>query len=468
MTRRYVPVPLLQFVSALSPKFSPPLHLAALVDLFERAEAGEEVRATVSAPPRHGKSESLKHAIVKRLRAQPDARIGLASYAATRAQKISREVRVLYERSGGHVQTDAKAKGDWRTTAEPGGVWACGIDGGMTGEGFDLLVIDDPIKDRARAESGIERERLWDWFVSVALTRMEPRGSVIIDHARWTTDDLIGRLALTGNWEHVNLPAINSRGEALWPARYPIDKLRKLQEQLGAYVFESLYQGNPFSKGGRLFSGDVLFYDAVPAVPMAITLGLDFAYSSKSRSDWSVAIVLGRSGEEYFILDCVRMQSEAPAFLARARALQERWGGAQAHAYTGGQERGMLDVMVAMGGKLDLRTTPATQDKFARVQPFSAAWNRGAVRVPRDADWLDDVVNELRTFTGIRDPHDDIVDACAAAFDAQEQLALAAANASPPAPEYSIVNSHGGHDSATVGSIDNAIDLLSAGLFVGE
>jgi len=187
-------LPLLDFVVRVSPHFAAPRHLAPLAELFERADR-EAVWGTACLPPRMGKTELVKHGIARRLLARPETRIGLASYSATFAQKKSRETRELYKRAGGTVAADAKSKSDWRTGVRDGGCWAGGIDSPWTGEGFDLLVVDDPTKDRARAESGVERERLWAWFNSVAIPRLEPGGSVLVVHTRWTTDDLIGRLS---------------------------------------------------------------------------------------------------------------------------------------------------------------------------------------------------------------------------------------------------------------------------------
>lgn len=424
------PRPLLDFVPALSPKWERPRHMAPLAAAFERAER-EPVLVFATAPPRHGKTELLKHGIVWRLLAQPTCRIAYGSYSSRYAEKRSREIRKLYERARGHVARDANRVADWRTGVGDGGLWATGVGGSWTGEGFDLLVIDDPIKGRAQAESAREQEKLWDWFNDDAETRLEPGGSILVMHTRWTTQDLGGRLLARGDYEHIHLPAINARGEALWPGRFPVEVLRSVERKRGPYAWASLYQGSPFVKGGRVFH-DVQFWggadDEVRELPedLRVTIGIDLAYSKKSHADYSTAVVLGfddDTGDELprsFVLDVVRVQEEAPAFIARVQKLQHQWDGADLTWYYAGTEKGLIDVMQALGLEIDAR--PATTDKHTRAQPVAAAWNAKRILLPRaGADWLDDLATELASFTGVDDLHDDQVDALAAAWDAGQE-----------------------------------------------
>ena len=62
---------------------------------------------------------------------------------------------------------------------------------------FNLLLIDDPIKDRDEANSKPTRKALHEWFAYVAYTRLMPGGAVIIPQTRWHEDDLAGWLFAT-------------------------------------------------------------------------------------------------------------------------------------------------------------------------------------------------------------------------------------------------------------------------------
>src|SRR5688572_29858062 len=122
-------IPLLDFVSAASPRFTRPNHLAPVAELLERSTR-EPVRAVISVPPRHGKTELVKHFVAWRLLQDPTLRFTYASYAGRFADKRSREMRSLFRRVGGAVSADAKARADWRTAAEDevGGLWSTSVE----------------------------------------------------------------------------------------------------------------------------------------------------------------------------------------------------------------------------------------------------------------------------------------------------------------------------------------------------
>lgn len=106
----------------------------------------------------------------------------------------------------------------WETSLG-GGVKAVGVGAGVTGFGGQLIVIDDPVKSRAEAESSAYRERLWDWYRNDLYTRLEPDAAVILIQTRWHQDDLAGRLLQemqTGGdrWEVIDLPALAEHREA--------------------------------------------------------------------------------------------------------------------------------------------------------------------------------------------------------------------------------------------------------------
>jgi predicted phage terminase large subunit-like protein len=414
------PIDLLDFVPALSPRWEKPKHLEKLAVVFERARK-EPIRVFATTAPRHGKTELVKHAIVQRLLADPTTRIGYCSYSAKAAQKRSREMRKLYLRAGGKVDQKASSSGDWRTGHEDGGVWAAGVEGGWTGEGLDLIVIDDPIKGREFAESQLEREKLWEFYKDDLATRLEPGGSIVCVHTRWHTDDLGGRLLALEGYEHVHIPAIDSNGCALWPDRFPLEALRKIEKRIGPYSWSSLYMGRPFARGGRVFEGPRYIEGPLPPT-LRIALGVDLAYSKRSHADWSVVVAIGVDdvSQTRYLLSILRVQEAAPEFAKKLKAILKANPGIDARWYWAGPELGIVDFIRDLDVDLDAVQAPA--DKFIRAQPVAAAWNDGKILVPRDAPWLDDLLLELASFTGVNDVHDDQVDALAAAFDSSAEL----------------------------------------------
>lgn len=415
--------PLLDFLPSLSPRWFRPDHLAPIARLIERADKGEEVRACVSVPPQHGKTELLIHGVAWLLARHSEWRIGYASYNATQANDKSRRARDLARELGLAIRKDSDSVECWELD-QGGAMLARGIGGGLTGQGLNGLIVDDPHKDRAEAESPASRRAVLDWFRSVGLTRVHPGGFVIVVHTRWHPEDLIGELSrvpeIDGGWEIINLPAIGEDGRALCERLRPLAYLEQLRtgpKGVGEYEWASLYMGQPRPRGSMVFR-DVYYYDELPKDGYSAAIGVDLAYSAKTSSDFSVRVDLLRKGDDYFVAGVHRAQCEARTFqgvLSEGRAL---YPGAPMRWYSAGAEKGVADLLNTMDGRLALAAIPATKDKLVRAQPVSAAWNSGHVLVPRNAPWLDAFLRIVLGFTGQGDAHDDDVDALAAGFDA--------------------------------------------------
>ena len=403
---------LLEFIPAVSPTLEQPLHLAPIVEAIESTPHRER-RIVISTPPQHGKTKTVIHGLVWLMTRDPRKRHGYVTYESTRAEEMSREAQWVARATG--VKTEGSRR-IWRVAGQAGGMIAAGIGGPLTGYGIDgVLVVDDPVKNRAEAESTTYRERTHQWFRDVAMSRVHPGASVLVILTRWHPDDLGGRLIGEG-WEHINLPAIDDAGRALWEARRPVAWLERQRAEGGEYTWASLWQGQPRPRGGQVFH-DVTFYDAAPTTGYRAAFGVDLAYTAKTSSDYSVVVTLAADDSFYYVLDVARQQVRAPQFGVTLGGVRGRYPFAPMSWYCIATEQGVADLLNALNPKIHVRAVPTTHDKFVRAQPVAAAWNEGKVLVPRDAPWLDAFVAELATFTGMNDAHDDQVDALAAAFD---------------------------------------------------
>lgn len=415
---------LADFIPRITKGYSVPRHLLPLIALIERARV-ESIRAIVSMPPRHGKTETELHGIAWTLMRDPWRRVAFVGYAARFAEKQSRQALRIARRAGVPLAEDATSRKDWRTGVRKGGVWATSIDGQITGEGFDLVFIDDPIKNRAAAESATYRDTAYEAFKHDILTRIEPNddgvpGSIIITQTRWHEEDLAGRLLKEGGWENICLPAIDDEGTPLWPERWPLVELERIREELGGpdgYGWSSLYQQRPIARGGALF-GDASFYDpsALPRAGYRLSIGLDFAYSTRSQADYSVCVVLMEHAGVCYVLDVCRAKCAAPEFAATIARVRNEYQGASMQAFVGGTELGIVDMLGADPYNLAIAVLPAREDKGMRAQPVAAAWKAGKLLLPRSAPWLDPFLSELKVFTGRHDAHDDQVDALVSAY----------------------------------------------------
>lgn len=419
--------PLLDFIPRVTPAWAPPAHLAPFTRLIERSARGERVNACVSVPPRHGKTETVLHAIAWWLRRSPADTLAYVSYAATQAESKSLLARSYTRASGVALSRERDSLAEWRTL-QRGGCLATGIGGPLTGQGCKVAFVDDPVKNREEAESALIRQRTWDWFTSTLWTRIEPGGSCIVLHTRWHEDDLIGRLArgdMPGvPWEIVNLPAISTGpdGEelALWPERWPVSELRH-KRAANEYDWASLYQGAPRPRGGAVFRTPVR-YQAPELDGARIVLAVDPAGSESTRADWTVAVALAVSGhgEEMRadVLEVERFRAEAGEAARRLLAFQRRRGGGPLYLEASRDGKAIAKALRAIAPELTLHELAPRGDKFVRAQPLATAWNEGRVRVPVTAAWLPEYLAIFERFTGVSDAHDDDVDATAHAWNA--------------------------------------------------
>ncbi len=402
-----------------------PTHLRAMANFFRRAEAaahgdGPPVLALVSAPPQIGKTKLGQHALARWLARHPTDNLAYLAYGDQLARTKSKEVRTLARAAGVELMDDTTAADLWRTTAG-GGLLARSLEGGITGHsGLAMVWIDDPYKGRAQVESTKERQNVLDGIRSNVFSRLSPRASLLISHTRWHADDLIGVLSrdplLKDRFEVVRLAACEPDGTPIITLGGRDRAFYEQQRALSEYDWHSLYMGEPRPREGRLFrSAESMTYAHRPN-EMQIAIGVDFAYSSKTSADYSVAVVLGRTDHRRYVLDVVRRQCSATEFAAELRALRLRYPAAGMHAYIGGTELGVVDLLrtqgIALSAKQDRR------DKHSRAISCAEAWSRGDVLMPEQAPWLSEFVGEVADFSGKGDAHDDQVDALVAAFDA--------------------------------------------------
>ena len=157
-------------------------HLNLISDLVSSLNE-RPLRLIVSMPPRHGKSEMLSHwTPVWYLANNPTHNVGLASYAADFASTWGRKARQTVEQNPDlniALSDDRSLVHDWELT-HGGGMMTAGVGGPFTGRGFNLMVVDDPIKNRSEANSPTIRNHIWNWWTSTARTRLEPGGSIIV------------------------------------------------------------------------------------------------------------------------------------------------------------------------------------------------------------------------------------------------------------------------------------------------
>lgn len=427
---------LADFIRHQTPHHLPPKHIAPIIATVERARH-ERIWECVSLPPRHAKTTTLSHGIAWWLKYTPADTCAYFTYSEDRALGKSGDIRDGAIAAGIQLNPAVANKQEWRTTHK-GGLIAGGVGSGFTGVGAQgIILIDDPFKNPEEANSQLIRDKVWEWFVKVVLTRQEG-ASIIVVHTRWNEDDLIGRLTKEPyNWPCLNLPALaepndplgRAVGEALWPERFPANELNDYRRK-DEYAFASLFQGHPIAPGKKLFS-DPTYYDPskVDLTGCQIVIAADPAASVKTSADYSAIIALAVKGYGAdmigYVLDVYRRQVTVPQFARDLRDFQRDHGNAPALVEAVGGFKAVPQILREVDPNVLVSEFTPLGDKLQRAQPAASAWGQGRIMVPLGSPpWLNDFLQEVLRFTGIGDRHDDQVDCLSTAWnEAQDRPA---------------------------------------------
>ena len=436
----------------MNPRYQWYRHCEILADVLQKVADGEIKRLMVFEPPRHGKSEEISRLFSAYfLYRYPHRWVGLCSYAAELAFTLSRASRENFIRAGGDIKSDAAAVKHWETN-QGGGLWAAGVGGPITGKGFHLGIIDDPIKNAEEAASSVIQIRNMDWLDSTFYTREEPWDStdpdaaIILIQTRWHEADMAGELLGretqgeveddTENWHIVNLPAIcedepqifppsctlepdwRETGEALCPERRPLTKLKSIAAKIGGYFFGALFQQRPTAKEGAFFK--VAQFQIVDEAPVGIkTVRSWDKAATEGAGDYTAGVkVAGPDTEGYwYIVDVVRGQLSTDT--RNSTILQTSILDGVKVAIRGSQDPGAAGVDEAkafcrMLAGFNVKAVRESGSKEVRADPYSAQVNAGNFRLVKGS-WNRAFIEEHRSFpTG---KHDDQVDAGANGFN---------------------------------------------------
>lgn len=423
--------------------YTRPRHVEYLAERISEIALGSRF-FVISIPPQHGKSELVSHwTPVWFLKKFPWKKVGLASYemgyASEWGGKAKDTISDNEEELALHLKRDTKAKGRWNLRGYGGGMFVAGIGGPFTGRGFDLIIIDDPVKNDAEALSPVYRRRVWNWYRTVARTRLAPGGSIIVIMTRWHEQDLAG--ALMGNppedegeaaaaleaedqprdeWRLINLPAIAEEGDplgrkpgaALWPERYDETALTKSRIAAGPFWWSAQYRGKPSPEGGGIiktawFKGYGL--DDIPKNVSRVVQVWDTAHKETQKHDRSACLTLAEAGRprRFFVLDLFVARLAFPDLIRQAQAQYDKWNPDRVLIEDKASGISLIQQL-RRDTTVPIRGIKAVDDKVTRAHTVTGIIEAGQVFIPDRAPWLADFLQEIANFP--RGAHDDIVD----------------------------------------------------------
>jgi predicted phage terminase large subunit-like protein len=414
---------------------------------LEEVEAERYARLMMIVGPRFGKT-TLASSMYPAwyMGRHPDRSIIIATYNENYSWDLGRRIREImllpqYRQVFPDVEVKTGAKSVKRIQTTAGGVvFAIGRGSTATGRGAHTLLIDDPIKDAAEANSLLIRDKLWEWYLKVIRTRlMTGSGTIVLIQTRWSDDDLIGRLVDPANpyytegearqWRKIEFPALAEEedvlgrkvGQSLWPERFSEKYLEDLRSS-DPRGFASLYQGRPSPKEGAFFkAADLIPYtsmrDLPPNVSMRFYGACDLAVSLDQKADKSCLMVVGVDEADHLWImpDLVWMRVDSNGAVEGMLALMDKyrpqfwWAEAGQIIKSIGPflRKRMLEKRVFCA----IDTIAPSVDKQQRAQAIQARSAMGMVHFPQFARWWVDAHDQMLKFPN--GTNDDFVDALA-------------------------------------------------------
>lgn len=407
---------------------APARHHELLIDRLQDVAAGRIDRLMVQMPP--GSAKSTYGSVLfpawfmaRCRRMQVIAVAHTASLAGYFGQGVRRVVEENAGWLGAGIAKQSKASS--RFGLDSGSEYfAAGVRGPITGRRADLILIDDPVKSWAEAESRVARDALYDWYRAELTARLKPKGRIVLIMTRWHEDDLAGRLmAAEGGWQVLRLPALaeaddplgRAPGQVLWPEWQGEDEIARRRQEVGERAFSAMYQQSPKPPEACLFRTEqIKLLPEAPATRVSVR-AWDFAASLPAPGrtpDYTVGLKLGQTLDGVVvILDVVRFQAGPAEVEARLQETARRDGQATLVGLPQdpGQAGAAQIVHLSKGlAGFRIMTSPEREAKLVRALPAATQMDAGNIAMVA-APWNDALLAELRAFPG--GAKDDQVDA---------------------------------------------------------
>lgn len=450
---------MLELIPALSPEFQSPKHMADWCNIFERAAAGEAVRAGVADPIRHYKSQTTMHGVIRVLLVDPTTRILYFTHSHQKAVSVGKRIRDLARAAGVGPARGHDLIEDWAND-RGGGVVVMSADQSKLGYDCHVLIYDDPLDENGWDNAQV-REKV-DWSISHYQARCMRRGKpgpVMGIMSRGSRDDPFGRRltrAASGGtpFEYVHRAAVRVRCDmcgfsdtfrgscdemrggasgvcscgcslemfAYAPEVWGLIALCEVRRELAEKdpterIWWAQFQGEPITTGGDLFRGATR-YTELPTWAYRVAHGTDFAFSQGKHADF-FALVSGRLyGPKMYILEVRRERIETNLIESTIKAAKAKYGNAPVFSYQSGPEIGTTRILNERG--CGIVPMPARYSKLVRAERTIRRWNDGNVPIPEDgaALWVPGFSSRVAQFTGKEDDDgDDEVDAMVSMCD---------------------------------------------------
>ncbi|HIU22659.1 MAG TPA: phage terminase large subunit [Candidatus Fimihabitans intestinipullorum] len=402
-------------------------YICDKVQEFIEADTGHAFDILVlSIPPQHGKSMTITETLPSwYLGKFPTKRIIEASYSEDFAQlfgrrnlrKIEQFGKELFNIEKGNIANNT----EFELSNGIGGMISRGILSGVTGRPADLMIIDDPVKNRQEADSKTYRDRVWAEWNDSFKSRLSFGAKVIIIQTRWHEDDFAGRIIK--NEKHVtvinlkceadnNDPLGRKPGEALCPEigkgnEWLKDFKSTFTTKEGSRTWNALYQGSPTPDDGNIFKRKWFkYYEKLPTLPYML-ISVDATFKDKEDNDFVSIQVWGKRNSDFYLIDRVKEHFGFTETLNVIRQLRNKYNKCSA-VLIEDKANGSAIVEVLQREFSGIIPINPEGGKIARANAVSPSFESGNVYFPKNKQWLYDYETELVSFPNAE--HDDDVD----------------------------------------------------------
>lgn len=445
LLRMDAPNRLCKFIPYMNPQYSQQWFHRVIADNCQKLLEGKIKNLMVFVSPQHGKSEIISRSFpAYALGRNPDLKIVGTSYSANLAEQFSLSIQRIIDSkeyqaifpntylNGSNVRTNVKGYlrnvDMFETVGHKGFYKAVGVGGSLTGTPVDIAIIDDPVKDAMEAYSPVYRERVWDWYTSVLLTRLHNESKQLFIMTRWHDDDLAGRILKreADKWTVLSIPAIRETlddgndfdprevGEALWPERHSLGRLLDAQKRSPRF-FSALYQQHPTIEGGNIIKeawlGRISAFDfKKKRMDEPIIFFVDTAYTEKTSNDPTGILGSCMIGNNIYIVCAKKVNMKFPELCRFLPSYVRDNGYGKGSSVRIEPKANGLSVIDQLYESTDLNvvSTPSPKEsKETRLNAASPYVESGRVYLV-GGDWNDTFIDEVCGFPA--KPHDEFVD----------------------------------------------------------
>ncbi len=258
----------------------------------------------------------------------------------------------------------------------------------------DVVIIDDGENDELVMTSG-QREKVWNWLTGAVIPMLHPKnGTLIVVGTVLHFDSMLSRLLNQDDvYRTKRYRAILSDGSALWPSRFPSEKLDALKKQMGTLKFNQEYLNDPIDEETqvirpewfRWYKKDDITFDEEGQVyffeeRMIVLQAIDPAIAENEQNDYFATTTIGVTDDfKIIILEAKRFRMDFPTQVKFVIDNYEKWLPDTLGIEENGYQRA-LRQQVEVKGKIPIKKLKHTGvQKYTRIIRVSPLIENGLV-----------------------------------------------------------------------------------------